>query len=303
MSRSPSIARLRAVTALVDTGSIAAAARRLNVSESAVSQSVHALEQAHGVILFNRSGGRLTATAAAREIAGLGAQMEALGTRAEAVLARKRGESSTRLSIGLGNAMPGMALIRGFLDRYPEIEVRIEMNDFDGILEGVLDERLDVALLPDVPEDSRLRRRSCVPQDVVAIVPPTHHLAGRERVSLRDLSRERLIVRAEGSATRREVLRAFQRARIALRPALELSSREGVCEAVANGLGVGFVWRHATSRRDGLRRIAVQGMNEVHHEVAFALADNGDHAVEAFLTFAQTHGPRLGGGPAQHPDG
>lgn len=62
-----------------------------------------------------------------------------------------------------------------------------------------------------------------------------------------------------------------------------LDAREAAYEAVANNIGIGFIWRHGTGRHDAVRRIAVTEMASRHDEVAFALADESSVVTEAFL--------------------
>ena len=52
---------------------------------------------------------------------------------------------------------------------------------------------------------------------------------------------------------------------------------------VANGLGVGFLWRHGTSRRDGARRVPVAEIDAPYEEVVFRRADQANPIVDMFF--------------------
>src|SRR5437016_14036155 len=92
-----------------------------------------------------------------------------------------------------------------------------------------------------------------VRDELVLIVPRHHAFARRRSVQPRALAGETYIVREEGSSTRGVAARYLARLGVALLPAMELGSTEAIREAVAAGLGVALVSRHAVLARD--RRI------------------------------------------------
>jgi hypothetical protein len=73
-------------------------------------------------------------------------------------------------------------------------------------------------------------------------------------------------------------------------PSMVLDTRDGVYEAVANGLGVGFMWRHGTGRTDLIRRIPVVEMARRYEEMAFRLDEPARPITHAF--FAEIPGFR-----------
>ncbi|MGF1657934.1 MAG: LysR substrate-binding domain-containing protein [Rubrimonas sp.] len=276
-------ARLRAVNAVACAGAFAAAARRLGVSQPAVAQNVRDLERAYGVRLFDRRGGRLEPTPLCVELCALTERIERLEDEAERMLRRQSALDGGEIRIGLGNSMPGMALIAQFQKAYPSIEAQVELGAHEQIIRAVLTRRVDVGVLPDVPGDGRFARETLIEQEVVAIAHPDHPVAARADVDCAELARHRLIFRRDGSSTQRVVDRAFRAAGLAPRPVLVLDTRDGVCEAVANGLGVGFMWRHGTGRTDMIRHVSVIGMARRYEESAFRLDEPPRPVVQAFL--------------------
>jgi DNA-binding transcriptional LysR family regulator len=274
--------RLRAFSAVVEEGSFSAAARKLGLSQPAVSQAIQDLERAFHVRLFERRGGVLVPSDLALDLAPVAEEMARLEDRAVRLLRRRETLAAGTLWIGLGNSMPGIAIIGAFQRNVPSVKVEVEFGNFSAIIDAVLENRVDVGLLPNLPKDSRFVRRTCLVQDVVAVVPTGYRLAGGEPVSLTDLISERLIFRSEGSSTQRVVNRAFRTAGLAPEPTMVLETRDGVCEAVANGLGIGFIWRHGTNRRDGIHRVAIREIDETYEEVLFHRADS-DHELAALF--------------------
>jgi len=286
-------ARLRAVAAVAEAGTYAGAGRLLGVSQPAVAQHVRELERAYGVRLFTRSGGRLAPTPLARTIAELSDRLGDIEAEAERLLRRQTTLAGGSLRVGLGNSMPGMAVIGALVRDIPSIAVSVELGSHAQIIRAVLSREIDVAVLPNVPRDGRFRCETLIEQDVVALAPPDHPVARAGRTDCATLARHRLIFRSQGSATQREVDAAFRRAGLVPRPAITLDTRDGVYEAVANGLGIGFMWRFGTGRHDEVRRVPIAEMNRHHQETVFALAESQPPAVDAFFAQARTFGRRF----------
>jgi len=276
-------ARLRAVNAVYETGSFSAAARRLGVSQPAVAQQVRDLERAFGVALFHRQGQGLMATGLCQQLYGATLRMQEMESDALRILSQHATLSEGVLRCGLGNSMPGMKLIASFQQLYPGIQVQVETGSWSNVIEAVVDRRVDVAMLPEVPNDGRFRRQACLNQGVVAVAPPGHPLAQAASASCRELMRHRLVFRTRASSTQRVVNRAFAADGLSPKPALIADSRDAVFEAVANGLGVGFMWEHGSSRGERLVKVRVPAMAEPVPEYIFCLAGQKDRLVDLFF--------------------
>jgi len=208
--------------------------------------------------------------------------------KAERLLSRHNTLVNGKLTVGLGNSMPGMALIAAFHKRHPGIEISVETGSFESIISAVITGEVDVGVLPDVPTDGRFRRELLIRQNVVAIVHPDHPARESDGLTCRALMREPLIFRTRGSSTQRVVDRAFQTAGLAPSPLLTLDTRDAVYEAVVNGMGIGFMWRNGTGRKDIVRRVPVREMQKVYEEVAFALASEDSIVVNSFFLTVQS---------------
>lgn len=278
------LSRIRAVNAVAHTGSFAAAARLLGVSQPAVSQHVREIEREFSVRLFLRKNGVLHPTPLCAQLCDIAERMAEGEREAERMLTRHTTLLDGRLSIGLGNSMPGMAVIAAFRRRHPTVSISVETGSHEKIVKAVLAREVDVGVLPDVPVDGRFRSELLIRQDVVAVVHVENPLAKEESLTCARLMREPLIFRSRGSSTQRVVDRAFRSAGFAPEPLLMLDTRDAAYEAVANGLGVGFIWRHGTGRTDAVHRIPVKEMSRLYDEVAFTLADENTVVVSAFFS-------------------
>jgi DNA-binding transcriptional LysR family regulator len=106
---------------------------------------------------------------------------------------------------------------------------------------------VDIAMIEgpvgaDLPPDTAVH--AWREDEIVAIMPRSHPLAqagDAQRVALSDFGAYPLVLREGGSGVRQIVERAFARAGVPMRVALEIAGVEGVKEAVRAGMGIGFV--------------------------------------------------------------
>ncbi len=291
--------RMRAINAVFEAGSFSAAARRLGLSQPAIAQQIRDLELEFHVRLFDRRGNGLAPTPLCRQLVGVTSRLHGIETDALSILKQHEQATGGELRIGLGNSMPGMALVSAFIRQFPSITVQVEMGTWGSILEAVSEQRVDLGILPDVPDDGRFRREVCLRQSVVAIAHPRHPLAGIGRVSCTGLMQERLIFRTRGSSTQRVVDRAFRNAGLTPRPAITLDTRDGVFEAVSNRIGIGFMWELGSSRTDSIVKLAVPDMAAPVAEHVFCLAGTRERLVEMFFSIRET---AMAARTDRHPD-
>ncbi len=278
--------RVRALNAVLDEGSYSAAARKLGLSQPAISQAIQDLERAYGVSLFQKRGRRLVPTDLCLELADITAGIQRLEDDASHILSRGEKIEAGMLRIGLGSLMPGISIIGAFQKRFPKIQVEVDYAMHAEIIDAVLDQRVDIGVLPNVPKDGRFTSQTYLKQDVVALFPLGHRLASMPSISISELANENLIFQKKGSATQRVVDAALRKADINIRPVLFLETGSEVFEAVANGLGVGFMWRHGTTRQDGARRVSINEINATHEEVIFRRSDTKNTLVDLFFVTA-----------------
>lgn len=267
-------ARLRAITAVAETGSFAAAGRQLELTHSAVAQQIHGFETSHGMRLFERVQGRLAPTPLCQELAEIGERALEVEADITRLIERRNPSGQLHMRIGLGNSMPGIAIIGRIIANHPSVSISIETGSHKDMLTAVLRREVDVAVLPDIPADPRFRRQVVLQQDVVAIVAGDHPLATRSEVDLQELADTALIFRSRGSSTQKVVDKAFTRVGLAPKPRLIAATRDAVYEAVSIGIGVGFMWRLGTHRADAVRRLSLKGIGKGSQEVVFSLAED-----------------------------
>ena len=276
------LSRVRALNAVIETGGFSSAAKALGVSQPAVTQAVREIEREAGITLFERRGRDLRPTSLCVELYRMTQELQRWEIEATRLLERHASAEIGELRVGLGNSMPGMAMIREFRRRYQSVTVNVELGSWSQIMEAVIEQRVDVGVLPNVPDDGRFMRKVCLIQDVVAIVAEEAPLAASTQVTCEELMRHPLIFRTAQSSTQKVVDDGFRRAGFAPSPTMVLDTRDGVYEAAANGLGVGFMWQFGSSREDKLTKLRVIDFEQGHPEHIFHLEGRATALTEAF---------------------
>lgn len=176
-----SLDQLRAVLAVVDTGSFSAAARKFGRAQSAVSYAIAQAETQLGVELFDRTGRTPILTAAGRalvqDIRAIVARADDLQSRAQAV---SRGvEAEIVLVIDAICSPAALAhILAGFQLAFPAVAVRLHIETLGRVIERVLEQRGAlgvIATLLDLPPG--LTRYALPATRMHAVASPNHPLA------------------------------------------------------------------------------------------------------------------------------
>jgi DNA-binding transcriptional LysR family regulator len=247
------------------------AARRLHLSQPAVSQQIRELEEDLGVTLFERRGRGLLLTPAGerlrmltqpvlRELNHIRTEMATFGEVPQGVL-----------RVGASNT-PGIYLLPYALGKFstlfPGVRLTMQVADVESVLQAMHSGDLDLALVEEDPSAGRLRgweKVALLEDELVLITPPDHPWAARGAIALTELPEAAFIFRPPLSETRQLIQDRLAEAGLdpeRLSTRFELGNTEGLKRAVMAGLGVGFVSRFATGmeRRAGLlAEVAVPG--------------------------------------------
>ena len=157
-----------------------------------------------------------------------------------------RGLKRGRLTVGASLTIGGY-LLPGFLAafhrRFPEIELRVDIANTEHVARSLHDGVVDVGLTEGPVESAALESTVFFQDELVPIAPPGHPLLQKGAVTVRELAREPLLSREEGSGTRAVVERALRRKGLKITPLLSVASPEALKHLVAAGVGISFVSR------------------------------------------------------------
>lgn len=233
--------QLRSFHAVARDGSFTAAAKVLGVSQPTVTIQVKALEQEFGVELFARRGRRIELTEIGRGLLDITRRLSADEKEAADYLNETRELRTGHLRVGAVGPYHVTDMLAAFNARHPGLYVSVTVGNSRQTLADLLDYRTDVAVLAHVDPNPRLEAIPYRRHRVVVMCPSTHPFARKRSIRLREMERERLIVREAGSTTRRAFEAALDKQDVRPRVAMEIGSRESIREAVAKGIGLGVV--------------------------------------------------------------
>ena len=239
--------QLRLFLALSEHKSITAAARACHVTQPTVSMQLKELADAVGLPLYEQIGKRLFLTEAGEALVETARLMEDDWAVFEQRIDAMKGLTRGRLRLAVVSTAKYFvpSLLGSFCDAHPEIDIALELLNRDAVVERLRHNRDDLYIMSMPPEDIDLDKHAFLPNPLVVIAPVSHRWAQRRRLALADLETERFIVRERGSGTRLACDAHFAAQGFVPQVRLELGSNEAIKEAVAAGMGLAVVSRHA----------------------------------------------------------
>ncbi len=236
--------KLRVFHAVAEAGSFTHAGETLNLSQSAVSRQISALEEALQVPLFHRHARGLILTEQGETLNRTVREVFAKLAMTEALLSESKEKPSGRLKVTTTVAFGSTWLaprIKAFLDQYPEISMSVVLDDLD--LDLAMREA-DVAIRMHPPRQPDLIQRHLMTMSWVIVASPSYLATAGVPERAEDLDKHRLLVFGGHHPPVPDVnwlLDAGRRPGVTRRPVLEMNSIFGLLLAVKSGLGIAAV--------------------------------------------------------------
>ena len=235
------LTQLRSFLAVAQAGGFTAAAAQLHVSQPTLTKQVRLLEEQFGVELFHRIGRTIRLTDTGERLFAIAGQLGSVEADAAQLLKDSGQLRFGLLRVGAVGPFHSTDMLAAFSRKFPQMKVQVRFGNSETVLRDLLDFRTDVAILAHFADDDRLHHLRYSRSRVVLMVPPGHPFARKKAVRIEQLHGERMVVREEGSTTRKALDAALARARVKPQVVMELGSREGIREAVARGIAIGAV--------------------------------------------------------------
>jgi DNA-binding transcriptional LysR family regulator len=297
--------QLRVFYEAARSGSFTSAARRLCITQPAVTAQIKAFEDQCNLKFFKKRGRSLY----------LSEEGSALYEYAKRIFEYEREvedaiEEMTKLKRGtlrLGTSkayaryfMP--FLISSFHEAFPHIKVHLDEGSSLDILRSLLELKNEVAVIAKVQEDPNITFLPFKRDQLMLILAPGHSLAKKKSVSVDELVDHPMIMKEAGSGTRKQVNELFSGKGLTPNVLMETSNTEFIKQLVQRGEGISFLVEEAVAAEINEKKLATLPLagEELFLDVSIAyLKDQHlSHPARAFVEMLKkmaTKGPHTGG--------
>ncbi len=231
---------LRAFNAVARYQGFTRAAAALYVTQPTVTEQVKSLEQYFGVELFTRKGRSTHLTEIGERLYELTQLSVGYTEEAVALLKGESIEPSGKFSVASISPYEIIPLISKVIERHPNLIPTVGVEQRDDILQGLLDFRIDIAIVDAPSADNRFKSVPHQQREVKLLIPKRHPLANSSKISLKKLENAPMILRESEAATRSVFELAMQEKGLQYQRVMEVDNRGAIREAVAKGLGIGL---------------------------------------------------------------
>ena len=238
------IRQLKAFLAIAEAKTFTAGARRVNVTQAAISMQIKQLEDEVGLPLFVRTPRRVIVTEAGEHLMGRARRILREHDSALAEIAELGGVEHGRLRIGSASAefatqqLPH--ILQGLREKFPNSELGVTSGTSQILIEKIQHGEIDIAFVSFPVDAPNIQTDLLFSDEIVAIAHPKHPLANERFISAAALAGEKLILGERGGNTRRMIDDFFHAANVRPNIVMELSRQEAINQMVENNLGVGI---------------------------------------------------------------
>jgi len=248
-----SLRQLRVFESAANHRSFSRAAESLHLTQPGVSMHIKELETNAGLPLFERIGKKLFVTEAGEELLIRAREILRSIKAADEALDGLKGLRRGRINLAVVSTAKYFVpqLLASFRKEYPELEIRLAVNNRTSVIEQLVANEVDLAIMGRSPDSLNMVAEPFAQNPHVVIAAPDHPLASRSRIPAAALAKESFIVREPGSGTRLAMQQFFEAANVQFKVAMEMASNETIKQAVMAGMGLSFLSLHTLGLSSG----------------------------------------------------
>ncbi|MBI5848207.1 MAG: LysR family transcriptional regulator [Nitrospirae bacterium] len=261
------IHQLRVFLSVFKHRSFTRASEELHLSQPTVSDHIRSLEDELGCILFDRLGRTIRPTKEAGVLFIHASEIVERITHLREAVGNVKKEIAGELVIG-ASTIPGTYLlppvIAGFRKEYPSAFFQVIVADSGEIMEKMLAHELILGIVGTKSSHKELTAHVLLDDELIVVAAPS--FSHRKIMPLRSLIDFPMVLREEGSGTRKEMERCLEDKGISideLNVAGYFSSTDAVKQAVKAGMGLSILSRYALQeelKHQTLREVAIAGL-------------------------------------------
>lgn len=220
------------------------AALNLHVAQSAVSRQIFNLESELGVDLFIRDGRNVRLTPIGKIFLVHMEQAVKVIENAKREVEEYLDPEKGVVRIGFPSSLAHYTLptvISAFREKYPEVKFHLKQGSFHDLTDSVVKGDIDMALLGPLPKHEKVKGTILFTENIVALLPTNHPLAGKRELSLSQLQNDSFILFPQGFVLRDLIVNACQQIGFKPQVSFEGEDIDSIKGLVSAGLGVTLI--------------------------------------------------------------
>jgi DNA-binding transcriptional LysR family regulator len=241
--------QLQCFIAVLEEGGFKRATARLGITQPALSYQIKRLEEELGVQVFRRGPGGITPTDAGRILLEHAHHVIAAVREAHQAVRELSGGVTGEIRIGAIKCVGQYFLpdvLKEIRAKHPGVRPKLLYKDTDDLLEALLANKVDVAMVVDPPPDERLAYTPVFDEQISLVSGRGHRFYGRPSIDVAELKDVTFVALAAHVSAGALAKRYLDRQGISVVPALTADNIETVKRMVESGMGVAFLPDMAT---------------------------------------------------------
>jgi LysR family cys regulon transcriptional activator len=244
------------------------AAKALHTSQPGVSKAIIELEEELGVEIFARHGKRLKRITEPGQhvLRSIELIMREVGNL-KRIGEQFSAQDSGTLSIATTHTQARYVLpvpVAKLREAYPKVNISLHQGSPEQVARMVIDEVAEIGIATEaLPDQRELVTLPCYEWQHMLVLPPSHPLVRKERISLEDLAAEPLVTYHPAFTGRTRIDAAFAQRKLQPRIALEAIDSDVIKTYVGLGLGLGIVAEMAVREEGSHPDLAVRPLGHL----------------------------------------
>jgi DNA-binding transcriptional LysR family regulator len=258
--------QLRALIHVAESGSVTEAARRLLVTQPAVTRQIRALEEELGGVLFDRTTKPLAPTALGKVALEQARHILQLSDDLRAMVSSQAGVPTGELRLGVVHSLARQVvppIVHAVRQQYPAVQLRVSSSWSSALRREVEDGLLDAAIVllpPHPPIPTGIEAIYLAPEPITLVSSTKTGL--KHTIDLEDLRGSEWVLSREGCGYRALLKRALEKASIPFTVVVEVLDIDLQLQLIAEGVGLGILAARALPQpleEQGLQMFALSG--------------------------------------------
>lgn len=263
--------QLEAFVQVSESGSFSKAAKELFLTQPTISAHISSLEKELNVRLFIRNTKEVSLSDDGKDLYRYAKQITDLEKAIEERFYMDSDDGKHVITIA-ASTIPAQYLLPKVLmcyrERYPKEQIKIMETDSSEVVTQVVDHMVDVGFTGTVLEKKHCKYIPFYKDELAVITPDTPEyriLKEQNRDDIDWIKRKPLILREEGSGTRKETEKQLKNAGISMETldiVASIANQETIKKSVKQGMGITVLSRLAAEDEDGLLIFPIPGADE-----------------------------------------